>query len=122
MAISKFEILKGVFKTKDGLSWNELSEMLNECWTEERIIDFINWYLKVHKLSDRYYLENKTLIESFERGDSPQMWCDGTYDTSKHAALPISDVSNCIGCLHQYKSRDFKDCKTCTKNSNYTTI
>lgn len=94
MAISKFEILNYIFKSKDGASWNEVSEMLNECWTEERIIEFINWYLKVHKLSERYFLENKSLIESFEKGDTPQMWCDGTNVNSESAALPIFDVSN----------------------------
>ena len=41
---------------------------------------------------------------------------------SKPANCAIFDVSNCIGCLHQYKARDFKECKTCKKNSNYTTI
>ena len=39
-------------------------------WDDNKVIDFVNWYLKVHRIDciGRYNLENKTLIESFKRG------------------------------------------------------
>lgn len=43
-------------------------------WTDDKVLDFINWYLKVQRLGFRYTIENRTLIESFKRGDTPEMW------------------------------------------------
>jgi hypothetical protein len=43
-------------------------------WTDDNVIDFVNWYIKVHNLDDRYTLENRTLIESFKNGDNAEKW------------------------------------------------
>ena len=43
-------------------------------WTENKVIDFVNWYLKVKKLDFRYSLENRNIIQSFIRGDAPEAW------------------------------------------------
>jgi len=43
-------------------------------WTDSSVIDFVNWFLSVHKLDFRYTLENQTLIDSFKNGDKPEIW------------------------------------------------
>lgn len=43
-------------------------------WNDDKVIDFVNWYLKLHKLDFRYRLENRTIIESFKNGDDPSKW------------------------------------------------
>jgi len=43
-------------------------------WTDDNVIDFVNWYIKVHNLDDRYTLENRKLIESFKNGDDAEKW------------------------------------------------
>lgn len=46
----------------------------NNFWDDDKVIDFINWYLKLHNLDFRYNLENKTIIESFKNGDDVSKW------------------------------------------------
>lgn len=43
-------------------------------WTDEKVIDFVNWYIKLNKLDFRYTLENKTILESFKNGDDVNIW------------------------------------------------
>lgn len=43
-------------------------------WTDESVIDFVNWYMKLHKLPVNYTLENQTILESFKKGDDPSVW------------------------------------------------
>ena len=43
-------------------------------WTNDKVIDFVNWFLDLHKLSFRYKLENQTIIESFKNGDDFKLW------------------------------------------------
>lgn len=43
-------------------------------WTDESVIDFVNWYLLINKLGTRYKLENQTIIDSFKKGDEPSLW------------------------------------------------
>jgi len=43
-------------------------------WTNDKVIDFVNWFLDLHKLSHRYRLENQTIIESFKNGDDFKIW------------------------------------------------
>lgn len=43
-------------------------------WTDKKVIDFVNWYLKLHKLDFRYELENQEIIDSFKRGDDYKLW------------------------------------------------
>lgn len=38
-------------------------------WTDESVIDFVNWFLELHKLPFKYKLENMEILESFMRGD-----------------------------------------------------
>lgn len=62
----KQEILHGVYKSKDGLSWNELSYDLNELIeivTEEAILKFNQWLeenhssSKIHDITVQDYLK-----------------------------------------------------------------
>jgi len=48
--------------------------MENFVWTDESVIDFVNWYLTIHKLPINYQLENQTIIDSFKHGDDPSLW------------------------------------------------
>lgn len=43
-------------------------------WTDGKVIDFIEWYLKFNNLSLHYTLENKDILKSFKNGDSPELW------------------------------------------------
>ena len=43
-------------------------------WNDDKVIDFVNWYIALHKLDFRYTLENKTIIESFKNGDDASKW------------------------------------------------
>ncbi len=43
-------------------------------WNDDKVIDFVNWYLELHKLDFRYTLENRTIIESFKNGDDSSKW------------------------------------------------
>jgi hypothetical protein len=43
-------------------------------WTDESVIDFVNWYLKVKNLGVNYELENQTIVDSFKNGDDPSVW------------------------------------------------
>lgn len=43
-------------------------------WTDEKVIEFLNWYIELHKLNFVYTLENKSIIESFKNGDDVSVW------------------------------------------------
>jgi len=43
-------------------------------WCDNSVIDFVNWYVNLHKLPIIYALENQTILESFKRGDNPSDW------------------------------------------------
>ena len=43
-------------------------------WNDDKVIDFVNWYIELHKLDFRYTLENRTIIESFKNGDDASKW------------------------------------------------
>jgi hypothetical protein len=39
-------------------------------WTDDKVIDFVNWYIKLHKLGFKYTLENRTIIDSFKNDEN----------------------------------------------------
>ena len=43
-------------------------------WTDESVIDFVNWYLRLHKLDYRFSLENMDIVKSFKNGDDASLW------------------------------------------------
>lgn len=53
---------------------NTVTSKVNFDWTDDKVIDFVNWYVELHKLGTRYKLENQTIIESFKNGDKPSIW------------------------------------------------
>jgi hypothetical protein len=55
--MTKQEILNYIFKSKDGASWNEVSEMLNELMEPKQSIDFkfCNHY---HELTNKHSIVN----------------------------------------------------------------
>lgn len=40
----------------------------------DELFGFVNWYLKVCKIEERYELENLELLISFLNGDKPEDW------------------------------------------------
>jgi len=50
---------------------------LTPFWDDDKVIDFVNWYIELHKLDFRYTLENKCIIESFKNGDDASKWHRG---------------------------------------------
>jgi hypothetical protein len=63
---------KNNLKNKDHCVIQDVSG--NAFWNDDNVIDFVNWYIKLHKLDFRYILENKTIIESFKNGDDVSKW------------------------------------------------
>jgi len=51
-----------------------MKKVINYRWTNNKVIDFVNWFLRLHKLPERYQLENMTIIESFQNGDDFKLW------------------------------------------------
>jgi len=43
-------------------------------WNDDKVIDFVNWYIELHKLDFRYTLENRNIIDSFKNGDDASKW------------------------------------------------
>lgn len=44
-----------------------MSNTKDNFWNDDKVIDFVNWYVKLHDLDFRYTLENKTLIDTFKK-------------------------------------------------------
>jgi hypothetical protein len=47
-----------------------------EKWNDDKVIDFINWYINLHKIDERFELENQNIIDSFLNGDDYKLWWD----------------------------------------------
>lgn len=43
-------------------------------WNTNKVIDFVNWYIDLKGLGENNKLENKTIIDSFLRGDKVDVW------------------------------------------------
>jgi hypothetical protein len=43
-------------------------------WNDNNVIDFVNWFLELHKIDPSFELENREIIESFKRGDKATLW------------------------------------------------
>lgn len=44
-------------------------------WNDNSVIDFTTWNLKRIKLyEDRFEIENQDILDSFKRGDAPELW------------------------------------------------
>ena len=74
----------GIYKDGESI---ERCETVEECkklideiilenfeWNDASVIDFVNWFLELHKLPFRYKLENKDILESFMKGDDFTVW------------------------------------------------
>jgi hypothetical protein len=49
-------------------------------WDDNKVIDFVTWYLKMTKLHDhRFEIENQDILDSFKRGDAPELWHQPEY-------------------------------------------
>ena len=65
-------------------------------WTDNKVIDFVNWFLDLHKLPFRYKLENQTIIDSFKNGDDFKLWQkNDIYDENIH-----NDMKTLLVTLH----------------------
>ncbi len=62
-------------------------------WSDSSVIDFVNWYLKLHNIDSRFELENQYIIDSFKNGDTPDMW-NTKEDTSNEE--PIIDYDDFV--------------------------
>jgi len=53
---------------------NYVLSQIQDDWNDDRVIDFVNWYIKLKKLDVRYELENEEIINSFKSGQSYKLW------------------------------------------------
>jgi len=68
--MDKFEILKYIFKSKDGASWNEVSEMLNE-YEKENVSKFMTWLYDVwHR---KRFATPPMLVKMYFEEQQPQL-------------------------------------------------
>ena len=67
----------------------------NYNWSDKTVIDFVNFYIKLHKLSFRYELENMEILDSFKKGDKPEIW-----HKTKHEMLQTNLNKKDVPCLH----------------------
>jgi hypothetical protein len=49
-------------------------ESYQSVWTDNKVIDFVNWFIHLYKIDDRFELENQTIIDSFLKGDDYKLW------------------------------------------------
>jgi len=38
-------------------------------WDDNKVLDFVNWYIKLQDLNFKYTLENRSLLDKFKNGD-----------------------------------------------------
>ena len=72
----------GIFKEEEyigsGETVEECKKLIDENilenfeWTDKSVIEFVNWFLNLHKLPFRYKLENMEILESFMRDRPPE--------------------------------------------------
>lgn len=43
-------------------------------WCDDKVIDFVNWYIDLCKLDFNYKLENRYVLDSFKNGDDSSKW------------------------------------------------
>ncbi len=43
-------------------------------WTDDNVMDFVNWFLKVKNIDQRYEIENIDILKSYKNGDQPEIW------------------------------------------------
>jgi hypothetical protein len=56
-------------------------------WTNEKVIDFVNWFLDLHRLPDRCKLENMTILDSFKNGDDFKLWHKNSIEMDENYIL-----------------------------------
>jgi hypothetical protein len=66
-----------------------MNPLNNFPWSDEKVIDFVNWFLKLHKIDDRFQLENQTIIDSFKNGDSYEAWWEENCNLYYHDPEPF---------------------------------
>lgn len=49
-------------------------------WDDSKVIDFVNYYIKSHKLPFRYTLENQSILDAFKEG----ILINGELDNAAH--------------------------------------
>jgi hypothetical protein len=59
---------------RQGNRWTALPKPEEPIWTNDKVIDFVNWYLKLNRINPRFELENQTIIDSFLNGDPVEVW------------------------------------------------
>lgn len=67
-------------------------------WTNNKVIEFTNWFLDLHRLPDRYKLENMTIIESFKSGDNFKLWHKNVIE--KDNKMILNETKNLLMTLH----------------------
>ena len=67
-------------------------------WTNNKVIDFVNWYIDLHKLPFRYKLENQTIVDSFKRGDDFKLWHKNLIERDNNMIL--NETKNLLTELH----------------------
>jgi hypothetical protein len=60
-------------------------------WTDNNVIDFVNWYLKIHNIPDNYELENQEVLDSFKRNEQPEVWTSNLTEETSKTILPEYD-------------------------------
>ncbi|MFA5715030.1 MAG: hypothetical protein WC998_04790 [Candidatus Paceibacterota bacterium] len=96
-----------------------------ELWTNDKVIDFVNWYLRLCKvITDkdcRFELENQNVIDSFLNGDDYKLWWDklGFNEQAKKEDIKDINFIKWYSGMEEHKIRNaFKRYKNEVKQSN----
>lgn len=89
-------------------------------WTTEKVIDFINWYVKLKGLPERFELENQTIIESFLKGDDYKIWKPvAQSDVIKNIEKLIDVYQNKLDIEYNFTDRYLPSLTEIEAKSNY---
>jgi hypothetical protein len=67
-------------------------------WTDNKVIDFVNWFLDLHRLPSRYKLENQSIIDSFKNGDDYKLWHKNIIE--RDSKMILNETRNLLIELH----------------------
>lgn len=92
-----------------GLKNTKQNSIANDFWSDDKVIDFVNWYLKLNKLGFKYTLENNEILESFKRGDDVSLWHRDPLEGLENICDEDSEIEfyPCSGCDGHDACEDF---------------
>jgi hypothetical protein len=68
-------------------------------WDDNKVIAFVNWYLKLNGIDDRHELENQYIIDSFQNGDDYKMWWANGNEPERRRQIAVEALRTILGII-----------------------